>query len=330
MEERTIQSPEEAKELVEKLEVYLAIKHVVEKGVLVRSIGASLADDTAITVRRCIKAFCKHLFPTCDIRMLNRGIQITLGESHSQMIRLSYDYRYTEHRDALTYVPNVRESIDSVSSTISALSNVMSVDVPTNGSVSVLVKAGIDTLRGRRGTLYDYMYLMVAGLEQFKTAADALVLAVPNLNEMVEQGQVLKREAESARERARAKEVDDILTTLTGIQYGDGQSLLSSEQQASQAAAQEQAQEQARETRGDGRIALTRTQRANTWVNIDTTEDVTTEATDDAEELVPIEVEVDNNGERLRLEVEREAPARMANADEMARLQAIMRRNGLA
>jgi hypothetical protein len=318
---------EGANDLIDKLEVYQAIKYIQEKGILNRSVGASLSDEPAIVIRKCIKALAKHLFPTCELRMISRGVQVTLNPQHSKMLCLVTDYNLTETRNCLEHIPELRTVLHTLNQSVGSISGVITTEVVSRGTMMLTVKAGMESLRTRRGAMFDYLYMMVEGMEQLKSNLDAVSLAIPDIEAAAAQGSALKREAERIRDLEISREVDDVLSRLTGVTYGQG--IISEESQAAVAEVATtdtglfmEPQIPAANHDDDEADMLDFTDRAEAREIRDDVVDVV----DDDDVLDTVESE---NTAGIRLQRQRQANTRMANADEMARLNEIMRRQGL-
>lgn len=330
-----ISSLDEAKELVTKLELYLAINHVKSKGVLVRSIGASLGDDPAINVRKCLKAYVKYLFPTCEVKVMSRGVVVNLTARHSEMIRILRDSRRESDWVALTHVPEVGPALDALAAAMSSLGSVVRLEVPSYGDCILEAKASLDTLRGRSASMYELMVMIVASIEQFKAKMDNLALVLTDIPAQVARGNAIKAEAARLRELELSKEVDDVLTRLTGLTYGQG--LMASTDSPATVEAQlegaphlveamDAGDHDDRDDRDD------RDDQDDDDQDDDDQDDA--EAEDivdaaDAEDMDTVEVVDATDGQRIRIARPRPAQARMANEDEMARLRNIMRQQGL-
>ena len=214
-----IESRAQADGILNMLEVYACSKRLLESGVLPKQINGSIDPGKShILMRKQIKAYVTRKFPTSELRLVAQGVKITPTPNQSKMLHLviTGGRDATTRREYVTQDPAMATAVNNLVAVASRMHSRIDLVRVQGDQFSILVRCGADVI-SRSRSMYDWLCMTLATLDSFKSRLDEALIAIPDIEVAVANGQALKEEAERQRAQDQIGIVQNIVNELLGI-----------------------------------------------------------------------------------------------------------------
>lgn len=214
-----------ARDLMHKLDYINVLRLSESKGLLFKQVGITKSDTVTAATKKIVKAYVKHKFPSSThVKTSTSLISATLVPTQATLLRIAYSLGEANSlsKTKLMHVKPVALALTNFIRIAGGIRHIVDFTLESvSPAINVYISGG--AISERSGSVKDYVLGIFTGLDSLKEALDNLVLAIPDLPAAIQEGTRLK-ELDDAEEARKAKTlVEDTLTSLTGIVYGNSQ-----------------------------------------------------------------------------------------------------------
>lgn len=213
-----IRSHDDAKMLLERMEMYACSKRIIDSGVLPKFVNGKLEGNAPHTlIRKQVKAYVSRKFPSAEVKLVHAGPKIFISPEQSKYIRFisNSNREHAERRRVIEHIDGAREAIEQLSATIRTMYGKIDLVRETSGNYSILVRCTGDGIR-HAISQFEYVGILLTTLDTLKSKLDVIMLAIPDIDNAYERGLVIKRQREEEQARRRIVEVQEIIDMMRG------------------------------------------------------------------------------------------------------------------
>ena len=208
-----INTQEQAKDLLRKLQLCATFKLFQEANVPNKIIDVDTTGDIAPPIRKIMKEYSKKYFPSSEIKLSYYGPKIILIPRQAEIIRIIKSPQESETRKFLMENADIRGPMENLISCVSMNRNLLRVECTTTESW-ITVSCSLDSIRNNLDNIYSYISNLTLAVISMKGAIDAVCLSVPDIQASVALGRRLETERKEVEARARVLRIEGILDML--------------------------------------------------------------------------------------------------------------------